>query len=89
MMDKNMDRLLYALEDEIDRKCFEIRQKRKGTMLQRLFIAACALFIAVPIFLVFAGVHLWTFCIPAALFFVVSFAVLSPLLFSVNPGGLE
>lgn len=83
-MDKNRHGLLIILGDEIDRKCFEIKQKNRNRMLQSVFICACALFVIVPILLVFAGISLWTFCIPAILFIIICFCLLSPLLFNVN-----
>lgn len=88
-MDENANQLLSALDDEIERKCFEIKQKKAAGILQRFFIIACVLFVAVPVLFVLMGINLWTLCIPAVLFFIACFAVLSPLLFSGNPGGLE
>ena len=88
-MDENVNWLLHILDDEIDRKCFEIRQKRKTGLWEKFFIIGCALFVTVPMLLVFAGISLWTFCIPMMLFLMVSFSLLSPLLFSGKLGGLE
>lgn len=88
-MDKNINSLLCKLDDEIDRKCFEIRQKNKDKILQAVFICACALFIIVPMLFVIAGISLWTFCIPAILFLMICFCFLSPFVFSNKPGGVE
>lgn len=88
-MDKNINGLLCKLEDEIDKKCFEIKQRNRNKMLQSAFISACTLFIIVPILLVFMGVSLWTFCIPAILFLTICFSFLSPLVFINKLGGSE
>ncbi len=88
-MDNNINELLCKLDDEIDRKCFEIKQKNRNRLLQLVFVVACALFVLVPIILVFAGVSLWTFCIPAILFLMICFCILSPLVFSNKLGGVE
>ncbi len=86
-MDHNLDQLLNSLDDEMDKKCFELRQKRTEKFLQRLFMIICAFLVIVPCMLVFAGINLWTLCMPAVLFFVISLGVLSPLLLNSNPGG--
>jgi ABC-type polysaccharide/polyol phosphate export permease len=88
-MDKNINGLLCKLDDEIDRKCFEIKQGNMNRMLQSAFIRACALFIIVPMLLVFAGISLWAFCIPAILFLTICFCFLLPFAFSNKLGGLE
>jgi len=88
-MDKNIHGLLCKLDNEIDKKCFEIKQRNRNRMLQSAFISACTLFITVPMVLVFAGISLWTFCIPAILFLTVCFSFLSPFVFSNALGELE
>jgi len=88
-MDKNINGLLCMLDNEIDRKCFEIKQRNRNRMLQSAFISACALFIIVPMLLIFVGISLWTFCIPAILFLTICFCFLSPLVISNKLGGLE
>ena len=88
-MDKNIDGLLSRLDDEIDKKCFEIKQRSRNRKLQSVFVIVCALFILVPVLLVLTGISLWIFCGPAILFFVIGFCALSPLIFSRQPGGME
>lgn len=86
-MDKKLDNLLFILDDEIEKKCFEIKKKKSELLLTKLFILACGLFITVPIALVFAGVNLLTAFIPLLLFIVFSMFALSPMVFSNNIGG--
>jgi uncharacterized membrane protein len=88
-MDKNRDSLLCELDDEIDKKCFEIKQRNRNRMLQSTFISGCVMFMIVPMMLVLIGVNLWAFCIPAILFLIVGFCFLSPLVFNNRLGGLE
>jgi ABC-type polysaccharide/polyol phosphate export permease len=88
-MDKNINSLLCKLDDEIDKKCFEIKQRNRNRMLQSIFISACLLFIILPMMLVFTGISLWTFCIPAILFLTICFGFLSPLVFGNTLGGLK
>lgn len=88
-MDKNINGLLSELDDEIDKKCFEIKQRNRNRRLQSVFVIVCALFILVPVLLVLTGISLWTFCGPAILFLAIGFCVLSPLIFSKQPGGME
>jgi hypothetical protein len=40
-MDKKLDRLLLALDDEIEKKCCEIKKKRSEQRLASLFVLAC------------------------------------------------
>lgn len=88
-MDKNRDSLLYKLDDEIDKKCFEIKQRNRNRMLQSTFISVCVMFMIVPMMLVLIGVNLWAFCIPAIFFLIVGVCFLSPLVFNNRLGGLE
>lgn len=52
-MDKNINKLLCVLDNEIDRKCFEIKQRKRNKILQSVFIITCVLFIIVPMMFVF------------------------------------
>lgn len=87
MENNGLNRMLCSLDDEIDKKCFELRQRRTEKFLQRLFIIICAFLVIVPCTLVFAGVNLWTLCVPVILFFIVSLGALSPLLLNKSFGG--
>lgn len=87
MNDNKPDALLSLLNDEIEKKCFEIKHKRTEKTLKQFFITACALFVVIPILFIFAGVNLTLF-IPVIIFFAVSFGILTPLLLNNNSGGL-
>lgn len=88
-MDKKLDDLLIFLDDEIEKKCFEIKRKKSEQMLTKLFILACGLFITVPIALVFAGVNLLGAYVPILLFLSFSMVALFPIIFSNNKGGAK
>lgn len=87
MTDNKSDILLSILDDEIEKKCFEIKRKRTENALKRFFITACVLFILIPVIFIFAGVNL-TLCVYVILFIAVSFGILTPLLLNNNSEGL-
>ena len=86
-MNNNLDNLLLTLDDEIERKCFEIKQKKTEKALKFAFILGCTLFTIVPFILVFMGINLFAMLIPVVIFFAVSFVALMPLIFN-NFGGI-
>jgi hypothetical protein len=88
-MDRKLDNLLFILDEEIEKKCFEIKRKRSEEMLTKLFILSCGLFITVPIALVFAGVNLLGAFVPILLFLVFSMFALSPIILNNNFGGAK
>lgn len=83
-MDENVTRLLVNLDDELERKCFALKQKRQQATLQRLFVLVCTLMLVVPVALVFVGVNLVTICAPTIIFFAVGLLILSPVLLEKN-----
>lgn len=88
-MDEKISGLLSALDDEIGRKCLEIKQRKRNRTLQSAFLCACALFLLLPVLLVFLGISLWTFCIPAVLFLAICFCFLSPLVLGNKTEGSD
>lgn len=71
-MNDRLDALLLSLDDEIGKKCFEIKQKRKEKALHHFFVFSCVLFVILPFLLVLAGVNFLAFFIPVAAFLIVS-----------------
>ncbi|MGE5631021.1 MAG: hypothetical protein ACM3TR_07995 [Caulobacteraceae bacterium] len=86
-MDKKLDCLLLALDDEIEKKCCEIKRKRAEQRMTRLFVLVCSLFVTVPVLLVFAGINLFSLSVPVLLFLSISMFALSPIIFSSITGG--
>ena len=78
--------LLDSLEPEIEKKCTELRHKRREKMLSKLFVALMAAVLVIPPALVFAGVNMLTILSPL-LFIAAGFLILSPLV--VSKGGLS
>jgi len=83
MADK-LDNLLLILDNEIDKKCLDLKKKKLEQKQTRLFIYTCGLFIAVPIILIFAGVNMLVYFFPIVLFFAFSMFVLSPIILNNN-----
>lgn len=86
-MNKQVDTLLLSLDDEIEKKCFEIRQKRKEKALHRFFIQACVLFVLLPFLLVLLGVNFLALLVSAIVFPAVSLIILILLLLNDNREG--
>ncbi len=58
-MDKDLQNLLCNLETDIDKKCFEIKQKRREKKLQRLFIIISILLLIIPSMLILLNINIW------------------------------
>lgn len=86
-MDKTLDRLLLTLDDEIERKCNEIKKRKAEQRLTKLFVLACSLFLTAPVLLALAGVNLLSMCVPVVLFLAFAMAALSPIILNNNLGG--
>lgn len=87
-MDKKIDNLLLTLDEEIEKKCFEIKKEKAEQRLIKLFVFACSLFLIVPVLLVFAGVKLLSICVPVVLFLALAMLALSPIILNNNLGGI-
>lgn len=85
-MENNLDNLLMTLDDEIDKKCFEIKQKKLEKALKSAFVLGCVLFAVIPFALILTGVNLFAILIPLAIFISVSFASLTPLILNYFGG---
>lgn len=57
-------KILVALEPEIDRKCEELKEKRKAKRQGRLFLLLCFLMVLIPTILALLGVSLMFLLIP-------------------------
>ena len=76
---EKIELLLDSLEPEIEKKCTEIRQKKREKVLAKLFVDLVAAILILPPILVFTGVNVLTIFMPI-LFIAAGFVVLSPLL---------
>ena len=87
-MDKTLDNLLLILDEEIEKKCFEIKRKRAEQRLTRLFVLTCILFLTVPVLLVFVGVNMLSICVPIVFFLAIAMVALFPIILNNNLGGV-
>lgn len=88
-MNDNAELMLSKLDGELNRKCTELRQKKKQAAQQRLFLAACIALLVIPVTLVFFGVNLLTVCAPVVIFLAVGLLLMSPALLTKQIGGLS
>lgn len=88
-MEDRIDRLLLNLDDELERKCCELRLQKRERAFRKLFFFACALFLMLPFLLIFAGINLVTVCVPFAIFLSISLMLLLPVVLGGEQGGIS
>ncbi len=86
-MDKNLENLLSNLEPNIDKKCFELKQKRKEKRLQKLFIIASILLLIIPSTLILLNINIWGFIIGAIGIISVLTIAMLPIALKEEPRG--
>ena len=80
MEESRVEDLLILLEDEIERKCFQIKGKKREEIKRRIFFLACFLFFLLPILLHNLGLSLLAVCFPVLIFLAVSLFSLLPVM---------
>lgn len=86
-MDKNLENLLSNLEPNIDKKCFELKQKRKEKRLQKLFIIASILLLIIPSTLILLNINIGGFIIGAIGIISVLTIAMLPIALNEEPRG--
>lgn len=86
-MDKNLQNVLSNLEPEIDKKCFELKQKRKERRMQKVFILAIVLLLFIPSTLIMLDVNIWTFIIGAIGLMALAILIMLPIALKENARG--
>jgi hypothetical protein len=81
MGNNKLDNLLTSLDDEIERKCFKIREKKKEVIKRRLFLLSCLFFFILPFLFFYFGTGLLIVCISVILFLALSMFTLLPVMF--------
>ena len=81
-MDRDVENLLDVLEPAIDKKCMEIKTKRKEKTQQRIFVIASIMLLIIPSLLIFLGVNVIYFLISAAI--VISVVIFTTLPFVIK-----
>ena len=86
-MDKNLQNVLSNLEPEIDKKCFELKQKRRERRMQKVFILAIVLLLFIPSTLIMLDVNIWAFIIGAIGLIALAIFIMLPIALKENARG--
>lgn len=86
-MDKNLQNVLSNLEPEIDKKCFELKQKRREKRMQKVFILAIVLLLFMPSALIMLNINIWAFIVGAIGMIALSILIMLPIALKENARG--
>jgi len=87
-MDRNLEILLNSLDNEIEKKCFEIKQKRLQKAMESFFILVCGLLLVIPFMLIFFQINIIIILMPIAIFIGIAVLALLPLILGSEIGGV-
>lgn len=85
-MDKNLEKLLCNLEPEINKKCFEIQEKKREKRIQRVFILVSILLLTIPSFLIMLGISMFSMFIGIVCFILIALVVMLPFVIKEERG---
>lgn len=86
-MDKNLQNVLSNLEPEIDKKCFELKQKTREKRMQKLFILAIVLLLFLPSTLIILNINLWGFIVGGIAVITFAILIMLPIALKENARG--
>lgn len=86
-MDKNLQTVLSNLEPEIDKKCFELKQKTREKRMQKLFILAIVLLLFMPSTLIMLNINIWVFIVGAISVIALAILIMLPIALKGNARG--
>ncbi len=86
-MDKDLQKLLSNLEPDIDKKCFELRQKSKEKKKQKLFIIAIFIVLFMPSTLIMLNINIWGFIIAGISIIALAIIIMLPIALKENTRG--
>ena len=86
-MNDNLQKLLFNLEPEIDKKCLELRQKTKERMMQKVFITAIILLLFMPSIFIMLNINIWGFIIGGIIAIAIAIIIMLPIALKENPRG--
>lgn len=86
-MDKNLQIVLSNLEPEIDKKCFELKQKTREKRMQKLFILAIVLLLFMPSTLIILNINIWVFIVGAISVIALAILIMLPIALKENARG--
>ena len=78
-MDKNLQDVLSNLEPEIDKKCFELKQKTRERKMQKLFILAIVLLLFMPSTLIMLNINIWAFIVGGIAVIALAILIMLPI----------
>lgn len=78
-MDDKLNNLLVNVNDEVERKCHQIKERKKDEKNKKIFAIACLLLLTIPFLLILIGINIITILVPVVVFLVISMIVLSPI----------
>ncbi|MDR3598803.1 hypothetical protein [Clostridium sp.] len=81
---ESTDELLSILDDEIERKCFQLKQKQNEKRIKKVFFFSCLILPIIFIISVFTGFSITSFLVPLIIFEIIAFAFVAPLLLNIN-----
>lgn len=77
-----------VLNEEIEKKCFEIRKKRQEKVLKNIFILSCIVFVLVPVICTILEISILVTFIPVVVLFGVYLILFLPISTNSKTGGL-
>ena len=86
-MDKNLQIVLSNLEPEIDKKCFELKQKTREKRMQKLFILAIVLLLFMQSTLIMLNINIWVFIVGAISVIALAILIMLPIALKENARG--
>mgnify|MGYP005794366701 FL=1 len=86
-MDKNLQIVLSNLEPEIDKKCFELKQKTREKRMQKLFILAIVLLLFMPSTLIILNINVWGFIVGGISVIALAILIMLPIALKENARG--
>lgn len=86
-MDKNLQIVLSNLEPEIDKKCFELKQKTREKRMQKLFILAIVLLLFMPSTLIILNINVWGFIVGGIGVIALAILIMLPIALKENARG--
>jgi hypothetical protein len=81
---ESTDMLLSVLDDEIERKCFQLKEKKKETLLKKVFFFSCLILPLILFISVFVGFSIVSLFVPMFIFQIIIFIFVAPLLLNLN-----
>lgn len=87
-LDKNLEKLLCDLEADIDKKCFEIKEKRAERKLQILLAIGIILLLTIPSTLIIIGINIIGTIIGIISFMSISMIIMLPIVLKDEKRGI-